>query len=276
MGRANHLSKALVSFTLLASPPAMAFGSGQGSEPGAVEFLTIEEAASFSKQIEDQLAAQGARVALVFRSGRTRDRLPDNVAYTHGAFWVYQPIERADETVMNGYAVYNLYHGDGESMPRTQSYLAQDFPFDFAETSAVNDVGVIIPHPELQRRIFEVMASPTYEALHIDSYSLISNVSDPEFQNCNEFMLDVIAAAAWQTSDYAQIKANLDAHFVPTRLRVNFFERLFAPVSDERIRTSDHSGQIATATFASIASFLEQYDMLQDSYVLTRNESLVF
>ncbi|OUY00762.1 DUF2145 domain-containing protein [Ponticaulis sp.] len=271
MGGHAGIPAALAAIAVMTAPSAFAFDSTAQSSP---VFLTVEEAADFSKQIEDSLAQNGARVAMVFRSGRDRDRLPDNVQYTHGAFWVYQDIAREDGSVMRGYAVYNLYHGDGEEMPRTTSYLLQDFPFDFTEASAVDDVAVIIPEPELQRRILNVMASPAYEELHIPDYSLISNASDPEFQNCNEFMLDVIAAAAWQTTDYTQIKANLAAHFEPTEIDVNFFERLFAPMADERLQTDDHRGAIETVTYSSLANFLREYSMLQATYILERDPSL--
>ena len=55
--------------------------------------FTPEQAAAFSKQMERDLADRGARVAIVFRAGRMRDQLPDGIAYTHGAFWVYRDIQ---------------------------------------------------------------------------------------------------------------------------------------------------------------------------------------
>ncbi len=255
------------------SAPALAYDS-TGTRTEQAQFLTVEEAAAFSKQVERSLAEKGARVGIVFRSGRSRDRLPENVRYTHGAFWVYQDIEREDGSRMQGYVVYNLFHGDGESLPKTKSYLAQDFPLDFAVGSSVDDIAVIVAAPELQRRILQVMASETYEQLHIEDYSLISNAANATFQNCNEFMLDVIAAAAWQTSDYDQIKANLAAHFQPTVIDTNLMERIFAPVADVRLKTADHPGKIETVTYESIAGFLKKFDMLQDTYVIQRDREL--
>jgi hypothetical protein len=182
------------------------------SSRAANPHLSPEAAIAFAKQIENDLAAKQARLAIVFRTGRTRDNLPEGISYTHGAFWAYVPITTAEGQSVHGYAVYNLYHGDGETMPRTQSYLHQDFPLDFVRGSAVDDVGIIVPSPEMQRRILHIMASPTYEQLHIPSYSLVANPLDARHQNCNEFMLDVIGSAAWETTDYDQIKANLRRH----------------------------------------------------------------
>jgi hypothetical protein len=180
------------------------------------------------------------------------------------------PIQLSDGRTIRGYAVYNLYHGDGASLPRDQSYLFQDYPYDFVRGSAVDDVGVIVPTREMQRRILGVMITPAYKQLHVPAYSLISNPLDPRYQNCNEFMLDVIAAAAWETTDYAQIKANLREHYRPTRVDVGLFARIFGPMRDERLKTDDHRRAIRTATYESMAEFMRDNGLLQASYVLDR------
>ena len=269
MGGFAKIPAGLAALAVLTASPA--FASGSEKAPIESTKLEPETAAAFSKQVERELAAKGARVALVFRAGQPREQLPEDIDYTHGAFWVYQEIERADGTRMRGYAVYNLYHGDGDKLPRSQSYLEQDFPYDFMSGSTADDVAVIIPDPELQRRLMKVIASPTYEALHVKDYSLISNVADPKYQNCNEFMLDVIAAAAWETSDYAQIKANLAKYFEPTEIEVGLFKRIFAPVFDDRVKADDHDGKIMTASYDSLVGFLAKYELLQETFVIYRD-----
>jgi hypothetical protein len=230
---------------------------------------TAPEAAAFAKQIERDLAAKGARVAIVFRAGKPRDKLPEGIAYTHGAFWVYTDITDVDGKVYKGYVSYNLYQGDGTSRPADQSYLAQDFLLDFIAGNQVDDVGVIIPSPEMQRRILAVMASPTYDKLHVTSYSLISNPLNATHQNCTEFLLDVIASATWQTGDYPQIKADLTANFQPTIVRANIFERTFGPMVSPLLKMDDQSGQIRTTTYESIAGFMSDNKLLKENYVLS-------
>ena len=122
----------------------------------------------------------------------------------------------------------------------------------------------------MQRRILELMAGPTYEALHIAPYSLVSNPHDIKYQNCNEFMLDVIAAAAWNTTDMAQIKANLKQHFKPTIVKTNLIERLLGPIADSRLKTDDQNGPIVTATYESMMTFMKDNGLLQEAYVLRR------
>jgi len=232
--------------------------------------LTAEQAAAFSKQVERDLADKGARLAIVFRTGETRDMLPDGISYTHGAFWTFVPISLEDGRVINGYAVYNLYHGDGKTLAMDKSYLHQDFPIDFVAPSAVDDVAVIVPTPEMQRRILAIMDSPSYRALHIESYSLVSNPHDIKHQNCTEFMLDIIAAAAWETTDMVQIKANLKQHFRPTRVNTSLIERFLAPLAEDRIKTDDQGGAIVTATYESMAAFMTDNGLLKDAYILRR------
>jgi hypothetical protein len=270
---------ALAALTCVACASGAGSGQGDTSAPladsgfsarTAGAHLSPQEAAVFSKQIERELAAKGARLAIVFRTGRPRDKLPEGISYTHGAFWAYVPITLADGRSTNGYAVYNLYHGDGETLPKDQSYLHQDFPVDFTVGTAVDDVAVIIPSPEMQRRVLEIMASPTYAALHDKSYSLISNPLNAKHQNCNEFMLDVLAAAAWESSDEAQIKANLQKHFKPTVVKTNLVERLLGPIADSRLKTDDQSGPIVTATYESMSAFMKDNGLLQESFVLQR------
>ncbi len=255
------------------APPALAQSGAAGSSAPSESavLLGAQEAADFSKQIERTLAAEGARVAIVFRTGRPRDKLPEGIDYTHGAFWVYRDIVTEDGERLRGYAVYNLYHGDGETLPKTESYLAQDWPFDFARGSAVDDVAVIVPSPEMQRRIVEIVDSPRYEALHNRRYSLIANPHEPTYQNCNSFMLNVIAAAAWETDDLEQIAVNLRAHFEPQTVDVGALARLFAPLADPRVKTDDQHGPIRTVTYRSMADFMAEFGLSQESYVIQRD-----
>lgn len=255
---------------LATTPAAPAFADSGSGGPVFSQYFEAEEAATFSKDIEKMLAAKGARVAIVFRTGRTRDKLPDGIEYTHGGFWVYQPIQREDGSVMRGYVGWNLFHGDGEEMPKTQSYLANDFPFEFVGASAVEDLGVIVPTPAMQKRILTMMADGRYEAVHDPDYSLIASPFDDRYQNCNEFLLDVIAAAAWQTTDYDQLKVNLSAHFEASQVKTGPLARIFGPMVDERLKLRDHRGQpIRTVTYASLAKFMLDNGYADETFKVT-------
>lgn len=251
----------------------LAFGAApavaqDSSARAVVAHFTAPQAADFSKQVERDLAAKGARVAMVFRTGRPRDKLPEGIAYTHGALWVHRIIKTADGRSLNGYAVYNLYAGDGDNWSRTESRLIQDYPFDFTRGSAVDDVAVIIPSPEMQRRMLAVIDGPSYTRLHNPAYSLVANPWADKYQNCNNFMLNVVAAAAWETDDLQRIKTNLRAHYRPTVVKAGGLMRLFGPIADPRLRTDDQKGPIRTATYESMSDFMKANGLLQEAYVL--------
>jgi hypothetical protein len=266
----STLAALAVAFCCVAGVAAEPAGADGVSTPAAQAHLTIEEAAAFSKQIERTLAADGVRVAMVFRTGFPRDELPEGIDYTHGAFWVYRDIVSEDGETRQGYAVYNLYNGDGDTFPSSRSYLKQDWPLDFVRGTAVDDVGVIVPTPEMQRRILEIIDSPLYEALHNPSYSLVANPHEQTYQNCNSFMLTIVSSAAWETEDRAQIASNLRAHFEPQTIEVGRLKRFFGPMVDDRLHTDDHDGAIRTATFASMAAFLEKFSLSRSAYVIQR------
>jgi hypothetical protein len=252
---------------LATSAPALAQDS---SAQVVASHLTAPEAAAFSKEIERDLAARGVRVAMVFRTGRPREALPEGIDYTHGAFWVYRTIRTADGAALPGYAVYNLYAGDGSNWPKTQSRLVQDWPLDFTRGSAVDDVAVIVPSPEMQRRMLAVIDSPVYRALHNPAYSLVANPWRAERQNCNTLMLEVVAAAAWQTADPERIRMNLRAHYQPSIVKAGVLMRVFGPMADPRLKTDDQKGPIRTAAYESIAEFMRQNGLLTSAYTLTR------
>lgn len=262
------IRRALLAATAAALLGAAALpAAAQDSSANAVApHFTAPEAAAFSKQVERDLAARGAKLAIVFRTGRPRSQLPEGISYTHGGFWVHRTIRTADGRTQQGYAVYNLYAGDGKAWSKIESRLVQDYPLDFTRGSTVDDMAVIIPSPEMQRRIIEVIDSPTYQAVHNPAYSLVANPWKRTYQNCNNFMLNVIAAAIWQTSNPDQITADLKAHYKPTLVKANAVLRLFGPIADQRLRTDDQQGPIRTATYESMAEFMRENNLLEATY----------
>ena len=249
----------LALFALLVAVP----GARADSNDEPVNAFGRREVADFSKQIERELAQRGAYVALVFRAGRERDALPEGLRYSHGAIWVYTPIETANGETHYGYAVYNLYHGEFE--PR-RSFLVQDWPFDFVQGDAVGQVGVIVPSPEMQLRLLDVIASADYQYLHQPYYSLLSNPFDARFQNAPEFLLDVVSAAGWQTVDRVQIKVNLVEYFRPERVRVGWLSRLVWGLFDRRVTFEDQGRRVFVASYDSIANFMLRYEMASEVF----------
>lgn len=253
----------------LAQPTQLPAGSSAAGNP----ILPADQVAAFSDRVQQDLAARGARVAIVARMGRDPAQMPDGILYTHVGFWVYSRITAADGSTGMGYQVFNLYQTDGD---RTRSALIRDLPADFFAGAHRFDAGVIIPDPRLQDKLLRVITSPTYAALHNPRYSVLANPNNRQFQNCTEHTLDVLMAALYDTTDPAQIKANIAAYFAPQPVPINGVQRLFAPAASQALTTLDHGAQVGTATFGSIARFMQAHDLAAEVYRITPDRVVRF
>jgi hypothetical protein len=238
--------------------PTMAAGMSDGLSPAdAPPNFSAQQIIQFAKKVEKTLAIKGARVALVARMGRPPSELPEGMHFTHVGFAVYSEITTQDGRKVPGYAMYNLYQDDKH--PDT-SALAQDFPVDFFSGVAVLEAGIIIPSAELQKRLLETIASPAYAELHDVHYSAIANPYTLGEQNCTEFVLDVINSAIYRTDDINLIKAAEKKYFVAQKVNVDPLKLLLGSIFSAEISLSDQPGEPVTATFETIANYLEKYD----------------
>lgn len=257
-------------FALASVVPSLALG---GSSEAGKPVLPAAEVATFSNRVQQDLAARGVHVAIVARMGRDPKVLPRGVQYTHVSFWVYSQITRADGSTGRGYQAYNLYQ---QADNKQRSHLVQDSPADFFAGAHRLDAGIIIPDARLQKKLLKVIASPTYSALHNAQYSVLANPNTSQFQNCTEHTLDVVMASVYGTKDVPQIKANIAAHFQPQKIQVGGIKRLLAPVASQALTTADHGSNIATATFGSIARFMQDNDLETEIYRVTPDKVIRF
>lgn len=212
----------------------------------------------YSETITDELRKNNVKAAIVSRSGQPRNKLPEGVMFTHSAFFLYQP-ETQD------YSVYNLYHGEEN---RLVSSLVADTPADFLRLLRERDAGFIIPDAATQEQLYNYITSSTYGVVHQVNYSLISNPYDPRMQNCNEFMLDTLAAMVWETTDSLAIKTRFKDMLRPSELKASLIRRYIGPLVDERLVMTDHGDKIWTTTSQTLANFLKDEGRLESHYML--------
>jgi len=242
-------------------------GAEGSSQNGGETHFKPEEIAGFSKKVERALAEKGAMVAIVARVGRPRGKLPQGMSYTHTGFAVYSQITTADGRQIPGYAMYNLYQRTGEP---DMSDLVQDYPLEFFASVELLEAGVIIPSPELQKRLLEIIASPVYKKLHNPRYSVIANPFTLDRQNCTEHVLDVIMASIYRTDDLKIIKVNEKHYFQAQPLQVNPVKLAVGSMFSKEIALSDHPGRPVTATFETIGRFLKKYDAATEVLTISR------
>lgn len=238
-----------------------------GSMANAEPQFKAEEIVSFAKKVEKTVASKGARVFILSRVGRPANELPEGIHYTHTALGVYSMIKTADGREVPGYAIYNLYQREKEP---DVSDLIVDYPVDFFAGVFELKAGVVIPTPELQQRLLQVIASNTYKELHNPKYSVIANPYNSKFQNCTEHTLDVINAAIYQTGDVKKIKANTKAYFDAQKVHVSPFKLVAGSIFMPDVKTSDQKNGIRTSTYTTIAAYLDKYDLIQEQLVITQ------
>lgn len=249
---------AILLLALLLVPAAQA-----GNVPSAAGLFRFEQTAALSKGLERALAARGARVAIIGRVGLPPRVLPPGLRYSHAGFAVYSTIRTADDRLVPGYAVYNLYQGDART---GVSHLAQDYPVDYYAAVHELRAGVVIPSEKLQRALAAVIFSPAYRALHNPRYSVLANPYRTDYQNCTGFVLDVLFAAIYRTDDPRRIKTNIAAHFEPQPIHVGALKLALADAMMPDVSTDDHTGPVATTTFESIARFLLRNGIAREAF----------
>jgi len=264
----RKLLSLIAAVTSIHAAPALA-----GSSEGGKAHLPEAEVASFSNRVQLDLAARGAGIAIVARTGRPPKSLPKGVSYTHTAFWVFSNIRQPDGSTAQGYRVYNLYQKKDDL---TRSALVQESPMEFFRGAHALDAGIIIPTPQLQRKLLRVVSGNAYAALHNPTYSVLANPNTTRFQNCTEHTLDVLMAGLHGTNEQNAIKSRIAADFQAQPIKISGLKRFLAPAASAALTTSDHGDTIATATFSSIARYMRDNNLASEVYRLTPDHALRF
>ncbi|OUR72170.1 hypothetical protein A9Q78_07635 [Methylophaga sp. 41_12_T18] len=246
----------IVIITLLLTSPVWA-----GSQQAGEAQFTLENIATLTKKVETTMAEKGARVFIIGRNGRPVDELPTGVKYTHVAFGVYSKIQTVDGRIIPGYAFYNLYQ---EEKNGAKSKLVTDYAVDFLTGIYESRVGIIIPTPALQMRLLNLVGTAEYESLHNPDYSVMSNPYNAKYQNCTEYVLDVVNAAIYKTVDRQELKLSAQDYFKAHDIHVSPFTTLLGSMFVAGVQKDDHVGQIKTATYTTIANYLVSFNLVQE------------
>ena len=121
----------------------------------------------------------------------------------------------------------------------------------------------------MQARLLALIGSPAYAALHNPAYALMANPFAGRYQNCDDFLLRLVAAAGWGLTDAERLDAGLRERFKPTVVRLDPIVRWLGPLFDRRLALDDQHGPILTASEASIAAFMAEDGWLQSETRLT-------
>ncbi|MBI3067403.1 MAG: DUF2145 domain-containing protein [Betaproteobacteria bacterium] len=237
--------------------PAYGGASCEERKIGAEEIRKAMQLGYRTRQIAE---GAGASVALVGRVGS--DVSEYGLRYTHiGALvrdhpkgrWIF--VHVLNECGSSRSDVYN------EGL--ANFYL--DDPHDYEGV-------VVVPSPQYQRRLAELaeaLLGPSARALHEPSYNMIAHPRSEKYQNSNQWLLELMAAAhapQGSISTRAQAQAYLAQRgFTGDPIRIPALKRLGARFFSANVRLEEHEqkgsyGVYETVTVRSVIRFLDRID----------------
>ncbi|MGY5450924.1 DUF2145 domain-containing protein [Agarivorans sp. MS3-6] len=255
---------------MLASITLFSACCSAGSAPVEDAKHQPEAIAKFSKDVEKYAAKQRANVFIIGRVGRPQKDLPEGVQFTHTALAVYSNITLDSGESTKGYAIYNLYQNQGDL---GHSSLVTDYPVDFFWGADSLKAGIIVPKPEVQAGLLALIQNGGNHVVHNSNYSVLANPFNGQYQNCTEHTLDMLNAAIFNTTDREELKWLAKSDFTPQPVKVSRFKLFMGGLFLDDVTTKDHQGKPQTATFTSIARYLNDKDLLQHSVVLYQHNA---
>lgn len=242
-----------------------------GSQANAVPKHSAEQIVSFAKGLERQLAQDGARAAIIARSGRPANELPKGISFTHTAVAIYSQITLDSGKTAYGYAIHNLYQTPDDG---SASMLVTDYPVDFFWGATDLRAGIIVPSAEVQKRIIALVSTGKHVELHNPQYSVLANPHNDMYQNCTEFTLDMINAALYDTTDRKRLKSNAKQYFSPQKIHQSRLKLSLGSMLMKDLTLRDHKRKVSTATFGTLATYMQQYGLSKKAYVINDDLSL--
>ena len=265
----NSFVAAALRLLVLAVPfalgrPAIA---GQACEPFVPTPASVAKGLELGKRAFDRLDASGAEVALIARAGQdlTRYRL----RWSHMGFvWRDHPDGRwtvVHELNTCGAATSSLYdEGLGN--------FFLDDPFRY-------EALVVVPDAETQRRLAGLLRGDLPQAMHDNRYNVVAYPFSTAYQNSNQWVLELVAAALSSeppVADRATAQDWLRDHdYRPSTLEIPAMTRLGARLFKANVAFDDHpfdrrmAGHIDAVSVESVVAFLRLRNVAKDVTVLT-------
>jgi hypothetical protein len=231
--------------------------AGQACIEKPLAAADVRAGMTLAVDVRNALDREHAEIALVARVGRDLSRY--GLRYSHVAFaWRGHP--RGDWTMVEalnqcGTASSALYD-DG---------LANFFLDDMFAYQAK----VVIPSPEVQRRIADVLAAGRGGRFHEPRYNLVAYPFATRYQNSNQWLLETLAdaLAEGQISNRSDAQTWLRASgFRPSTLHVPAMERLGAQLFRVNVAFDDQpidrrmAGKIDVVSAESVLDFVLRVD----------------
>lgn len=242
----------------LACAMAGAAHAGQHCENKPLSVDEVERSLDLAQRSMQKLDDSGAQVAIIARAGQDLSKY--GLRYSHvGLAWRDHPAGR--------WVVVQLLNDCGTA----NSALYNDGLGNFFLSGLFQYKSqLIVPSPEVQERLVQVLASRTPMRLHEPKYSMLSYAWSTRYQNSNQWALETLAAASaapGKVKTRAEAQKWLgEAGFHPAGIDIGLGSRVGARLFRANVAFDDHPagprirGHFDTVTVDEIEKFVRSYD----------------
>jgi hypothetical protein len=224
-------------------------------KPLSPELLTA--ATKKASQIQAYLNETDPTVVLLARVGSDVSKY--NMHYTHLAFALRHP--------SNGeWGVIQLLNTCSTSTSRIYEQGLANFLLDNLFSL---DVKMIVPTPDVQNKLAAVLASSKVTSFHNKNYSMIAYPFSTQYQQSNQWVLELLVSALFGANDREAAQEYLKATaFTPTLIPINSFSKFGANIFRKNVSFDDHpdreatEGKYSVVTVDSIVDYLKKQHLI--------------
>lgn len=210
-------------------------------------------------------ALDGVDVAIAARGGQDLSKY--GLRHSHLAILL-----RDDAQQWQVYHLLNRCKGD------TSQLYREGLVNLLGESSVSSNLRVGIPSAEVASALRQLLAgdAPLAHALHQPRYSMLAWPGGDDYQNSNQWVLEMLAAAIADSRDGSVLDARSktrhwlkDNGYLPSRLHIGLGKRLGARFFVDNVAVTDHpaseriSGNYSVVTVESVFNFLHDQQVLQ-------------
>jgi len=235
--------------------PVAAF-AGQTCAPQQNSAATFIKAMTLAEQSWRELDASGAQVALIARAGQDISKY--GLVYSHMALvWRDHPDGR-----------WTVVHELNTCGTASSALYNEGLGNFFLDDMVTYQTEIVIPDAALQASLVRLLTSPAAQRLHENRYNMVSYVFSTEYQNSNQWVLEMLAAASaapGTVKTRSEAQAWLTAsNFEPITVDIPAATRLGARMFAANVAFDDHpfarrmAGKIDTVTVDSVFRFIER------------------
>jgi hypothetical protein len=231
--------------------------AGTSCDPKPMTPALIATATDKALALRAYLNKVNPTVAIVARVGADLSKY--GLHYTHAAFVIRRPGD-------NEWSVLHLLNTCGTTTSRIYEQGLANF---FLDDLFSMDTEVIVPIPKLQKKLALVLASNKVTSFHDKNYSKIAYPFSTEYQQSNQWVLELLVSAMFAAEDRETAQKYLEAtDFKPTYIPISALSKFGANITEASVSFNDHpdseatSGKYSVVTVDAIVNYMKAQQLL--------------